>query len=61
VYISNCLLLFENVQGRARYYRKKQPGLERWLSCLEHCLLFWKSSFQILETTWWFTTICNEI
>ena len=36
-------------------------GLERWLSSYEHWVLFWRSWVQIPATTWWLTTICNEI
>jgi hypothetical protein len=36
-------------------------GLERWLSSEEHWLPFQRSWVQIPATTWWLTTICNEI
>jgi hypothetical protein len=39
----------------------KVPGLERWLRGLEHWLLFQRSWVQFPATTWWLTTICNEI
>jgi hypothetical protein len=41
--------------------RKTLVRLERWVSCSEHWLLLWRSWVQIQATTWWPTTICNEI
>jgi hypothetical protein len=37
-------------------------GLERMAQWLRSTfLLFWRSWVQIPATTWWLTTICNEI
>jgi hypothetical protein len=44
-----------------KYLRKIHRGLERWLSGLEHWLLFRRSWVQIPATTWWLTTIHNEV
>jgi hypothetical protein len=41
--------------------KKIISNLERWFSGQEHWLLFQRSWVQIPATTWWLTTICNEI
>ena len=39
----------------------KIAGLEGWLSSEERCLLFQRTWVQFSATTWWLTTICNDI
>jgi hypothetical protein len=63
VYKTRCPWMAPLTVGWASPHQslRKYQGLERWLSGYEHWLLFQRSWFQILATTWWLTTIRNEI
>jgi hypothetical protein len=54
-------LFSHNLYVICMFIKKIIFGLERWLSSWEHWLLFLRSWVQIPGSTWWLTTICNEI